>query len=128
MTKLPTISDAEWHVMQVIWDAGGPVTAGDVVDRVAARQRWNPRTVKTLLNRLVKKAALGFEAEGNRYRYFPRVSRDACVRSESRSFLERVFGGAAGPMLAHFVSEAPLTDDEVRQLRQILERRGGKGR
>lgn len=127
MAKLPTISDAEWHVMQVAWEAVAPVTAGDVVDVVAARQKWNPRTVKTLLNRLVKKGALGFEAEGNRYRYFPKVTRDACVRSESRFFLDRVFGGAAGPMLAHFVSEAPLTDDEVRALRQLLDRRGRKG-
>ena len=127
MSKPPAISDAEWDVMQVLWDAAGPVTANDVVDRVAARNRWNPRTVKTLLNRLVNKGALGFEAEGKRYRYFPRVTREACVRRESRSFLDRVFGGAAGPMLAHFVSEAPLTEDEIRRLRQLLDRREGKG-
>src|SRR3990170_4164474 len=95
------ISDAEWEVMQVLW-AAAPLTANDVVDQVAARNDWNPRTVKTLLNRLVNKGALGYEAEGKRYRYFPRVSRDDCVRRESRSFLSRVFGGAAGPMLAHF--------------------------
>ncbi len=123
MPQPPAISDAEWDVMQVLWDAAGPVTANDVVDQVAARNRWNPRTVKTLLNRLVKKRALGYEAEGKRYRYFPLVTREACVRRESRSFLSRVFGGAAGPMLAHFVSEAPLTPADIRRLREILDRR-----
>src|SRR5438045_2227225 len=127
MPKPPTISDAEWEVMQVLWETA-PLTANDVVDRVAGRKGWNPRTVKTLLNRLVNKGALGFEAEGKRYRYFPTVSRDACVRSESRSFLSRVFGGAVGPMLAHFVNEAPLTADDIRRLRQILERREGDDR
>src|SRR5882757_6804671 len=107
-TPLPTISDAEWEVMNVLWDAS-PRTANDVVDQLAARRGWNPRTVKTLLNRLVNKRALAFEAQGKRYLYHPVVSRDQCVRAESRSFVARVFGGAVGPMLAHFVSQADLT-------------------
>src|SRR3954463_2829046 len=126
MPKPPTISDAEWDVMQVLWQASGPLTANDVVDRIAKPNGWNPRTVKTLLNRLVKKGALGFQAEGKRYHYTPRVSRDACVRRESRSFLARVFGRAVGPMLAQFVDEAPLTPDEIRKLREILDRRAAK--
>jgi len=123
--KSPTISDAEWEVMQAVWDSA-PLTANDVVDRIADKNQWSPRTVKTLLNRLVKKGALGFEAEGNRYRYHPRITRDECVRRESRSFLRRVFGGQAQEMLAHFVSETPLTPDEIRQLRDLLDRRDPK--
>src|ERR1700683_5264489 len=98
----PTISDAEWDVMQVLW-VKAPLTANDVIEQVAAKKNWSPRTVKTLLNRLVTKGALTFRAEGNRYSYSPNVSREECVRSESRSFLRRVFGGEAGQMLAHFV-------------------------
>jgi BlaI family transcriptional regulator, penicillinase repressor len=127
MAKPPAISDAEWDVMQVLW-ADASLTANEVVERVAEKNNWNPRTVKTLLGRLVKKGALAFETEGNRYRYSPRVSREECVRSESRSFLSRVFGGSVGPMLTHFVSEAPLTEKEIRQLREILDRRTRKGK
>jgi BlaI family transcriptional regulator, penicillinase repressor len=127
MPNLPQISDAEWDVMKVVWDHG-PLTAGEVVRHLAGEHRWSPRTVKTLLNRLVRKGALGFRAEGNRYHYHPKITRDAVVRTESRSFLSRVFGGAAGPMLAHFVNEAPLTPDEIRQLRELLERRERKGK
>lgn len=111
--------------MQVLWETS-PQTANEVVERVAAKNRWSPRTVKTLLNRLVKKGALGFQAEGNRYRYFPKVARDACVRQESRSFLHRVFGGQAPAMLAHFVNETPLTPEEVAELRHLLNRRDSK--
>jgi len=128
MAKAINISDAEWEVMRVLWAADGPRSAGDVVGAVAAPNGWSPRTVKTLLNRLVRKGALGFRAEGNRYHYFPKITRDVVVRTESRSFLSRVFGGAAGPMLAHFVNEAPLTPDEIRQLRELLERRERKGK
>ena len=122
---LPTISDAEWEVMNVLWDAS-PRTANDVVNQLAARRGWNPRTVKTLLNRLVNKRALAFEAQGKRYLYHPVVSRDQCVRAESRSFVARVFGGAVGPMLAHFVSQADLTADEIEQLKRVLAEKGRK--
>lgn len=125
MKRPPTISDAEWEVMQVLWDAA-PLLASDVVERVAVKNGWSPRTVKTLLNRLVKKGALGFEAEGKRYHYYPKVTRPECVRQESRSFLRRVFGGQAQEMLAHFVSETPFTPDEIHRLRQLLDQRETK--
>ena len=126
MASLPAISAAEWDVMLVLWETA-PLMANEVVEKLAAKNRWSPRTVKTLLNRLINKGALRYETKGNRYRYFPAVSRDECVRRESRWFLSRVFGGAIGPMLAHFVSQTPLTKQEIRELRKILQRRERKG-
>ena len=121
--KTPSISDAEWQVMEVLWSAPAPVTASDVVARLERVTDWNPRTVKTLLNRLVNKGALGFQADGKRYLYRPKVSRDACVRVQSRSFLSRVFGGATGAALLHFVEEHDLSRAEIEQLKRVLARR-----
>lgn len=120
MTKLPKISDAEWMVMQVLW-ADSPRTANDVVEALGKRCGWSPRTIKTMLNRLVRKRALSFETEGKRYLYRPAVSREACVRDESRSFVDRVFGGKVGPVLAHFVEDAKLSPEEIEQLRRLLD-------
>src|SRR5438477_8112455 len=100
MPNFPQISDAEWDVMKVVWDHG-PLTAGEVVRHLAAERRWSPRTVKTLLSRHVKKGAAEVRTEetdasggvGRRFLYRARVSREACVRRESRSFLSRVFDG-----------------------------------
>ena len=123
MPNPPAISDAEWDVMQVAWAAAPqPVTANQVVDKLAGRKGWNPKTVRTLLNRLMNKGALAVEAQGKRYLYRPAVTREECVRQESRSFLSRVFGGAAGAMLVHFVNETPLTAEEIAQLRKVLAR------
>ena len=122
MAQPPRISDAEWQVMDVIW-SGAPIAAQEVVDALSPRSGWNPRTIKTMLNRLVKKGALRFEAEGKRYIYRPAVSRETCVRIESRSFMQRVFGGDVGPMLAHFVEDARLTPEQVRELRKLLDRK-----
>ena len=117
------ISEAEWQVMDAVW-AGAPVTANEIVERLAGRADWNPRTIKTMLNRLVRKGALGFQAEGKRYHYEPKVSRAECVRAQSRSFLSRVFGGATGAALLHFVEEHDLTPEEIEQLKQVLKRKG----
>jgi BlaI family penicillinase repressor len=123
MAKNINISDAEWEVMRVLWAAPGAVTASQVVDALAGRREWNPRTVKTLLNRLTKKGALAFEARGKVYWYRPAVAQEECVKSEGRSFLARVFGGDGGAMLVHFVKNTRLTPEEVAELKRIL---GGK--
>ena len=127
MPNAPQISDAEWEVMKTVWEAG-PLTAGEVVRRLEAGTRWKPRTIKTLLARLVRKGAVRVEAvEGSprTYLYRAAVSRDACARQETRSFLSRVFDGDLAPALLHFLHGASLSKDEIDQLKRILDR-GGK--
>jgi BlaI family penicillinase repressor len=119
---LPVISNAEWEVMEVLW-ATGKALAEHVTAVLEQKRQWNPRTTKTLLNRLLRKKALGFERNRKRYLYFPAIPREACVKAESRSFVTRIFGGDRGQMLCRFVDETKLTEDEIRQLRKILERK-----
>jgi BlaI family penicillinase repressor len=123
MTNVPTISDAEWEVMTVLWDAAGPLVAVDVVDRLSGRKTWTATTVKTLLNRLVKKRAIAFETQGNRYLYRPAIGREQCVRAAGRSFVSRVFGGSPGTMLVHFVTHTPLSPAELDELQRLLARK-----
>lgn len=116
------ISDAEWVVMNLIWDSS-PIEAAEVVDQIADANVWSPATVKTMLHRLVRKGALATEQNGKKYLYTPAVRRDACVRQASRSFLERVFGGDATPALIHFVKTAKLTAKDVEEIRALLDKK-----
>ena len=118
MPDLPRISDAEWAVMTAVWDRP-PRTAQEVAAALADRG-WSPRTVKTLLARLVKKGALGFVEEGKRYRYHPRVEREAYAELEGRELLSR-HAGAVSPLLATFVREGDLGPDEIAALRRTLD-------
>lgn len=118
--KTPPITDAEWEVMDALWDTS-PSTAAEVCERICGRMQWSPRTVKTLLGRLVKKGVISFTPEGNRYVYHPLFPRSRYVREESKSFIERVFGGESTPMLVHFVRGARLSKDEIDELRRILD-------
>ncbi|GMW03809.1 MAG: hypothetical protein AMXMBFR84_49430 [Candidatus Hydrogenedentota bacterium] len=123
MPNLPNISDAEWVVMRVLWDHS-PRTANEVVEALERNTTWNPRTIKTLLNRLVKKKALGYQADGRVYRYYPLVQEAESVREESRTFLQRVYRGALTPMLAHFLESEKLSKSDIDELRRLLDEKG----
>lgn len=114
------ISEAEWTVMEVVWRES-PLTSREIVDRLADDSDWSPKTVKTLLGRLVRKGALGYEEHGNRYLYLPRISRHEAVKAEGRSFVERVFGGAPEEALLHFARQADLPESELTELRRLLD-------
>jgi BlaI family penicillinase repressor len=122
MRKPPAISDAEWEVMTVLWEAS-PRTASEVADLLCGRMEWHPKTVKTLLSRLVRKGVLRYREEGNRYLYRPAIARERYIHEESQSFVDRVFGGFSTPMLVHFVKNTELSDDEIEALRQVLEQK-----
>ena len=125
MNQPPRISEAEWEVMKICW-ARFPITAQEVIDALSARDQWHPKTVKTLLNRLVKKRALGFQKDGRAYLYQPLVAEKDCVTAESESFLERVFGGSLKPMLTHFVENRKLSPREIAELKRLLKQQEKK--
>lgn len=126
MPKATPISDAEWDVMEPIWEAGA-CTAAEVIRRLRDTRDWNHSTIRTLLARLVEKGALKYEVDGARYIYRPAVSRRQCVRQKSRSFLDKAFGGDVGALLVHFVTEAPLDKDQIERLRRLLDQKTKDG-
>lgn len=121
MKALPRISDTEWEIMRVVW-AHHPITASAIIEHLTRQDpTWHPVTAKTLLNRLVKKGALGYDQDGRAYVYRPLVSERDCVAVESRSFLDRVFAGSIKTMVSHFVEEKQLTPGQVGELKKMLE-------
>lgn len=125
MKNLPGISESEWQVMKVFW-ASGPQTGNQVVSALADSTFWSPKTIKTLINRLVKKKVLGFDKQGRSYSYYPLVGAEDCARAETRSLLKRVYGGALQPMLSHFLEHESISEEEIEELQRILDKKKGK--
>ncbi|MDB5696345.1 MAG: CopY family transcriptional repressor [Sphingomonas bacterium] len=113
------ISDAEHAVMEVLWDEA-PLTAQDVVERVDPTRGWSANTVKTLLGRLLAKAAIGHEEDGRRYLYRPLVRRDDYITGESRRLMDRLFGGKLTPLVAHLAQADELTAQDVADIEALL--------
>ena len=120
MKPNPRISDAEWTVMKVLWTKA-PLPASAIIEALEQSERWAPKTVKTLLTRLVKNGALGFSQEGRAYLYRPLVTESACTTAASEAFLSRVFGGSLQPMLAHFIGGKKLSAQHVQELKRLLD-------
>lgn len=118
--SVPHISDAEWEVMKVLW-AKSPCTANEVIEALEAQTDWKPKTVRTLLNRLAQKQAISYSQENRVYAYFPLVSEDECIKSETDSFLKRIYGGAFKPLLVNFLKEEQLSPEEIKELKNILD-------
>lgn len=119
MNDTISISDAEWTVMESIWTRGS-ATAADAIDDLAGVQDWNHRTIRTLLARLVEKGVLKATQDGNRYVYTPAVTRQRCVRQESRTFLQKVFGGDVSSLMLHFAKESNLSAEDIKRLKQMF--------
>ena len=119
------ISSAEWEVMNVVWERGS-ITAGEVFSALPNDRDWAQKTVNTFLTRLVEKGVLGVIKDGKANVYSARLAREECVGVESDSFLQRVFQGAAGPMMMHFCERAKLTTAEIAELEELLKSKKGR--
>jgi BlaI family transcriptional regulator, penicillinase repressor len=114
------ISAAESQVMEAVWGKG-PLAADEIVAEVGEPQGWGEATVKTLINRLLKKKALISERNEGRTRYRALVTRADYVQGESQGLLDRLFGGELAPLVAHYAKHRNLSAGEVARLKRLIE-------
>ena len=118
--QIPRVSDAEWIVMKVVWRMR-TATARQVVESLQGHSNWKPKTIHTLLSRLVQKQVLRCEKSAREYVFEPLVSEEQCRLYASESFLEKVFDGKLAPFLACFLSRESLSRKEIEELKRLFE-------
>jgi predicted transcriptional regulator len=121
MSRAAPISEAESQVMEVLWREREAVPAEQVVMALAGAHDWQEATVKTLLNRLLKKGAISARKDGRRYLYSAVLKREQWVTQESKSLLDRLFGGRVAPLVAHFGSQRKLSKSDLDELTRLIE-------
>lgn len=117
---MPRISEAESRVMHALWQRA-PLSAEEIIQALIADNDWQDKTVKTLINRLLRKGAIQAERDGRRYLYSPQLKRSEWQAKESRSLLDRAFGGRLAPMLAHFSRQEDLSYADIAELRRLID-------
>lgn len=113
------VSDAESVVLEVLWTRQ-PLAAEEVVAQLSTRSDWAEPTIKTLLNRLLRKGAIRAERDGRRYLYWPVLERDAWIAQQSEGFVSRLFGGRVAPLVAHFSERGRLSQADIEELRRLI--------
>lgn len=113
-----SISEAESVVMNVLWETS-PLATEDIMAALADQQ-WQASTIKTLLNRLLKKRAVKAQKDGRRYLYSPAIKREQWLFEESTDLLDRLFGGRIAPFVAHFSQARKLSKRDIAELKQLI--------
>ena len=120
MKNLFTISEAEYQVMKLIWDKA-PASTKEVTEILTVESSWKPKTIQTLLSRLVKKGAIGYKKEGRVFVYTPLIKEEDYVEQESSSFLNKFYDGALNSMVVNFLEQDKLTENDINELKKILD-------
>lgn len=114
------LSEREWTVLEALWDTGG-AELGTLVERLRPHTGWSRNTVLTYLTRMESKALVTIHKETVPHRYLAALDRADCQQRERRSFLDRVYRGSAGDLIAAFLKEEPISPEERERLRRLLD-------
>ena len=125
MNKLPQISEAEYEVMKVVWKYA-PVNTNEITEKLLQTTSWSPKTIHTLIKRLVNKGALSYEKQGRVFVYTPLVPENEYIGQESASFLQRFYNGTISSMLSAYLENNRLSDAEIDDLRTMLSQKTKK--
>ena len=117
--KLPQISEAEFEVMKIIWKYA-PINTNQVTEMLVSVTDWSPKTIQTMLKRLVSKKALTYEKQGRVFVYTPLVQEQEYLRQKSSSFLNRYYGGDLTAMVCSYLEEETFSPSELETLRGLL--------
>ncbi|MCX7709858.1 MAG: BlaI/MecI/CopY family transcriptional regulator [Clostridia bacterium] len=122
MKELPRISEAEWEIMKLIWKKN-PITSDEIITPLSSKMGWTAQTIKTFINRLLKKEVIRFEKSGRNYLYYPILTEKECIKAENKSFLEKVYNGAIGMLVSNFLEDEALSEKDIEYLQQLLNSR-----
>jgi BlaI family penicillinase repressor len=114
-----TIQATEWDVLQALWTLER-ATAREVTEALEERRGWAYSTVKTMLDRMVKKELVEARRVGNVWEYSPGLAPEEARRGAWRSFIDTVFDGSMAPALRFLASDARLTRRQREQLLDLL--------
>ena len=126
MKSLPQISEAEFEVMKIVWKYA-PINTNEITERLTKTTNWSPKTIQTLIKRLVTKGALTYEKQSRIFVYTPLIEEKEYIWQESNTFLERYYDGNITAMLSAYIENDKLSESEIDTLRSLLLKDSEKG-
>ncbi len=114
--------ESEWAILQKVWDLE-PCTAPTVQESLQSEKRWAYTTVKTMMDRMVKKGLLNTEKIRNLYLYSSAVTQAQARKSEITRTLKRAFDGTFTPMMQFLIENDQLSEEEYSHLEKLIKKR-----
>ena len=114
--------ESEWTILQKVWELE-PCAAPTVQEALADAKGWAYTTVKTMMDRMVKKGLLKTEKIRNLYLYRSAVTQSQARKSEITRTLKRAFDGTFTPMMQFLIENDHLSEPEYQRLEQLIKKR-----
>jgi BlaI family penicillinase repressor len=114
--------ESEWAILQKVWDLE-PCAAPAVQEALQGERRWAYTTVKTMMDRMVKKGLLKTEKIRSIYLYSSAVTRSQARESEITRTLKRAFDGTFTPLMQFLIENDQLTEEEYSHLEKLIKTR-----
>lgn len=121
MKEIKRLPESELEIMQIIWKQDSPVTRAVIEDALPKSHPLAPTTILTILTRLCEKGFLLQSKNGRLNLYEPLISEKDYLAVESRSFLDRLFGGSVAGF-ATALCDSGINKEELDELRRLLEK------
>ena len=115
------LADAEWNIMNLLWDKG-PLTTMEIIREMEESKGWSKSTTMTLLRRMNSKGSIHFQTDNKTKKYYPSLDRKEAEAEETRFFLNKHFNGKIGTMVSNLISQEALSEEEIEELYNILQK------
>ncbi len=113
-----SISLSEAKVLGVLWK-NQPMSGRQIADKLTD-ESWSYVTIKTLINRLLKKGFLSFEKEGRQYLYSATISQKDYLQKENKNFIERMYSGSFSGLFAAFTEYENISQQELKEIKKMI--------
>ena len=113
-----SISLSEAKVLSVLWQ-NHPLSAKHIAEKLTD-ESWTYVTIKTLINRLLKKGFLSFEKEGRQYLYSATITEKDYLKKENKSFVERMYAGSFSGLFAAFTQHEKISGQELKEIKKMI--------
>lgn len=124
-------SESEWQIMEVFWSGETSMTSSEVIKKLHGKLDMTPKMIRVLINRLCQKGILSYKIDKKDtrvYHYLAMKSREECLRGKSLRFAESYFSGNQTSALASLIQSVSLTDEQIKELEEILEEARDQGK
>lgn len=124
-------SESEWSIMEILWAEQATLTSLEIIHKMPEGCCMTSKMVRVLLNRLCQKGIVGYEQDSTDHRvyhYYALKTREECLKEKSRRFIDSYCGGNGSQALAALLCASELTEEQIKELEEILEQSRGKGK
>ena len=116
------ISDAEYEIIKIIWEAEEEVTTADIVEKLGEDNTWKLTTILTLAKRLVEKNVLKVRKEGKNNYYSPTLTKDEYKSYQANDFLEDMYEGSVKSLVASLYNNKKIDEEDIEELKDWIRR------